>query len=174
MRKLFELDLRDYAPDMPVYSRPSARALIIRDGRIAMMHSARDAYYKFPGGGIEPCETPEEALIRETGEEAGLCIIPSSVVPYGYVHRRERQGERIFDQMNLYYFCSVSEKTVPVHQDAYEKEEGFELFFVRPQDAVYENRTKDHGTQKRLMIERESRILDMLVREGYLPKENPE
>ena len=54
MRLLFELDAKDYDLDGKVLVRPSARGIIIKDGKVAMVHSMRYDYYKFPGGGLEP------------------------------------------------------------------------------------------------------------------------
>ena len=44
MRLLFEMDAKDYDPDGKVFSRPSARGIIIRDGKIAMVHSLKYDY----------------------------------------------------------------------------------------------------------------------------------
>ena len=72
MRLLFEMDKKDYGQCTHTFTRDSARSIIIRDGRLAMIHSIKYDYYKFPGGGIENGENPVEAMIRETREEAGL------------------------------------------------------------------------------------------------------
>lgn len=74
MRILFEMDKKDYVPNGSVFSRPSARAVIIKDGKIAMVYSKKYNYYKFPGGGIEVDECMEDSLIREVLEETGLDI----------------------------------------------------------------------------------------------------
>ena len=58
MRLLFEMDKKDYARCTRRFVRDSARSIIIRDGRIAMIHSLKYDYYKFPGGGIEAGEAP--------------------------------------------------------------------------------------------------------------------
>ena len=79
MRLLFELDLHDYAECTRSFVRNSARSIIIRNRKVAMVHSLKYDYYKFPGGGIEAGENPVEAMIRETREEAGLTVIPDSV-----------------------------------------------------------------------------------------------
>lgn len=72
MRLLFNLDTKDYTCTDRVLSRPSVRAIVIKDGRVAMVHSLKYDYYKFPGGGMEPGETQEEALARETLERLDL------------------------------------------------------------------------------------------------------
>jgi len=77
MRILFEIDKKDYIPNGSVFKRPSARAIIIKDRKIAMVYSKKYNYYKFPGGGIENGECMEDALIREVSEETGLCVIRS-------------------------------------------------------------------------------------------------
>lgn len=87
MRLLFEMDKKDYEYCTHRFVRNSARSIIIRDGKIAMIHSLKYDYYKFPGGGIENGENPVEAMIRETREEAGLVVKPETVKEYGYVHR---------------------------------------------------------------------------------------
>ena len=55
-----------------------AAALIWRDGRFMICrrpeHKARGLLWEFPGGKLEPGETPKEALIRECGEELDVEI----------------------------------------------------------------------------------------------------
>ena len=75
MRTLFEMDKKNYDSSGKVFYRPSVRSIIIRGGRVAMVHSLMYDYYKFPGGGIESGETRHQALIRETAEESGLCVM---------------------------------------------------------------------------------------------------
>lgn len=74
MRVLFCMG--EKSADGRVFVRPSARCIAIEGDRVAMVHSLQYDYYKFPGGGIEPQETREQALVRETQEEAGLLVIP--------------------------------------------------------------------------------------------------
>lgn len=66
MQILLTLDKKDYEEGMPVFEKYSTRGVIIRDGKIATQHgSAGD--YKILGGGVEPGEKLEDALIREVG-----------------------------------------------------------------------------------------------------------
>ena len=169
MRRLFDLDKKDYDPQDPVFVRPSARALIIRDGRIAMVHSLMYHYYKFPGGGIEAGETPEEAMMRETAEEAGLQVIPASIVPYGLVHRVQRRAQGdTFVQDNYYFLCAVQDEPAKTNMDRYESEEQFTLEWIVPAQVIEENRTKDHGPWDPMMLERECLVLEHLMEEGYI------
>ena len=70
MKKLFEIDTKDYNINGTVKVRPSVRAIIIRNNRLAMVHSLQYDYYKFPGGGIEEGENHSETLIHEVREES--------------------------------------------------------------------------------------------------------
>ncbi len=168
MRLLFELDKRNYAGYTHTFFRPSARSIIVKDGRVAMVHSQKYDYYKFPGGGIEAGENHLDALIRETLEEAGLKPIPETIREYGLVRRIQkgkRPGER-YVQENFYYRCEVEEGTFPRNLDDYEAAEGFTLEYVTPELAIQRNRTGDHGPKDPIMLEREARVLEMLLKEG--------
>ena len=90
MRKLFVFDYKDYKEDGTVGTRPSARGIIVRDGRIAMVHSRKYDYYAFPGGGIDRDENGKDALIREVREETGLEVISDSIKEYGLIVRKEK------------------------------------------------------------------------------------
>lgn len=170
MRLLFEIDTKDYDKNWKSFVRPSARSIIIRDGKVAMVHSIKYDYYKFPGGGIEDNESKESALIRETAEEAGLVVIPESVKEYGYVHRVQKSSHmdaEYFVQDNYYYLCEVEEEIAQQKLDDYESEEQFTLEFVCPDKAIFVNRTMYHGPKDQLMLEREAKVLEMLIKEGY-------
>jgi 8-oxo-dGTP diphosphatase len=52
--------------------RPSIYGILIEDGKILL--SPQWDGYDLPGGGMEPFETFEEALVREFQEETGLII----------------------------------------------------------------------------------------------------
>lgn len=106
MKELFLMDMKNYINNpITVFSRPSVRAVIIKDNKLAMIYSNKYDYYKFPGGGINSGETLKDALIRETREEAGLDIIFDSIKEYGHVLVKEKGNmEDLFIQDNFYYF----------------------------------------------------------------------
>lgn len=173
MKLLFEIDTKDYDPGGKAFVRPSVRSIIIKNGKVAMVHSLKYDYYKFPGGGIEKGESHEEALIRETSEEAGLSVIPCTITEYGYVHRIQKNhtSDDIFIQDNYYYLCSTEPKTHSQNLDDYESEEHFTLEWVNPVAAIEINRKSDHGPKDKNMIEREAKVLECLIADKYLSAE---
>lgn len=160
VRLLFEIDTKDYDKSGKTFVRPSVRSIIIKNGRVAMIHSLKFDYYKFPGGGIEADESKAEALLRETLEESGLKIIPSTIREYGYVHRVQKSKlEDVFIQDNFYYLCEVEDIILKQKLEKYEADELFVLEFVEPLIAINANRNHDHAKKEKNMIEREARVL---------------
>jgi 8-oxo-dGTP pyrophosphatase MutT (NUDIX family) len=168
MRILFEMDKKDYVPHGSVFNRPSARAIIIKDRKIAMVYSKKYNYYKFPGGGIEAGESIEDALIREVLEETGLGVIRDSIQEYGQVRRIQKgTKEDIFMQDNYYFLCQVKEDMEQQHLDKYEADEGFTLEFLEPQFAIDVNRKTRLDDFSQVMLEREALVLELLIKEGF-------
>ena len=171
MRRLFEMDRKDYGGCTRTLVRNSARSIIIRNGKAAMIHSLKYGYYKFPGGGVENGEDPVDAMIRETREEAGLAVIPETVKEYGYVRRIQKSSvdpDECFFQDNYYYLCEAEDEPVPQELEDYEAEEAFRLEFTDPAAAIRKNRALMDGPYSRMMFEREARVLECLQSEGFL------
>ena len=69
-----------------VLRRSRSVAIVVRDGKILMervFYFGRE-FFTVPGGGIEPGETPEQAVLRELKEECGLdgTIVRPLVIQY--------------------------------------------------------------------------------------------
>lgn len=60
----------------------AARAIIIEDGKLLVMHRNKSGsqYYTLVGGRVDDDETPEQAVVREVKEETGLDVIHSVLV----------------------------------------------------------------------------------------------
>jgi 8-oxo-dGTP diphosphatase len=63
----------------------AAAALVDRDGRLLVQQRpeglAMAGLWEFPGGKLEPGETPEMALIRELDEELGIAVDQACLAP---------------------------------------------------------------------------------------------
>ena len=171
MRLLFEMDKRDYDNCTHSFVRNSARSIIIRGKKIAMIHSLKYDYYKFPGGGIEGEESPISAMIRETREEVGLVVKPDTIKEYGYVHRiqkSDKDATECFVQDNYYYLCDAENEAVAPCLDNYEAAESYTLEFVEPHIAIQKNRNVLNSPYSSMMFEREARVIELLIDEGLL------
>ena len=110
----------------------SAVALIDRDGRVLLAQRPEGktmaGLWEFPGGKIEPGETPEKALIRELDEELGIntaasCLAPLSFASHSYGPSDNRPA---FHLLMMLFVCRRWQgRPQPI--------EGGALKWVRPQ-----------------------------------------
>ena len=102
-----------------------AVALIDRDGRILIAQrpegKSMAGLWEFPGGKVEPGESPDAALIRELQEELGVDTRQSCLAPLTF-------ASHAYDDFHLLmplYVCRVW-KGIP------RAKEGQKLYWVRP------------------------------------------
>ena len=66
----------------------SAVALVDADGRVLLAQrpagKSMASLWEFPGGKVDPGETPEAALIRELTEELGIDVTASCLAPFTF------------------------------------------------------------------------------------------
>jgi 8-oxo-dGTP diphosphatase len=108
--------------------RPSAYA-VLRDEhrRIAVVRAARGWF--LPGGGIEPHETVERAVERETEEECGLVIQPGRIIGSATEIVHSPAGHSGIEKESVFVEAVVVGKTTPTEPD-------HELVWLNPTDAV--------------------------------------
>ena len=103
----------------------SAVALLDADNRVLLAQrpegKSMAGLWEFPGGKIDPGETPEAALIRELDEELGIDTHESCLAPIGF-------ASHAYDDFHLLmplYVCRRWKGTVT-------PQEGQEVTWVRP------------------------------------------
>ena len=163
--KIIEIwDEKDYDPSWRRFVRRASRAVVIKGGRVAMVKSTVQGFYKFPGGGVKKGESRIAALVREAREEAGLAIIRPSIRELGMLWeiRKSRFEREIFDHRSYYYFAKAKSRIVPQQLEKYEKALGFVLEFVDPEEA-FENNMRLFGNKPGSFIMHESRILREII-----------
>jgi 8-oxo-dGTP diphosphatase len=78
---------------LPKRMSSSVMMLETEDGKILTVKSGYKPYWTLPGGIVDPNETPKESAIRETLEEVGIRIDPSTVTFVAVVNRRSEFAE---------------------------------------------------------------------------------
>ncbi len=167
MELLAVYDDHNYQPHWTRHERHAVRSVIIRDGRVALVKSRKKGFYQFPGGGIAPGETHEQALVRETLEEVGLTVLPHTIHPLGIVREiRASQfaPETIFDQTSYYYFAQVNDEVSQQTLEDYEQDLGYTLEWADMEQARLVNLRLCHTRHyKSKFVLREARILSILL-----------
>ena len=88
-----------------------AAGILVRHGRVLLAQRAPGTHlaglWEFPGGKVEPGESPEEALVREVREELGIEI--SRFRPFQFAHHAYPEKTVLL----LAYLCAIDED--PLH-----------------------------------------------------------
>ncbi len=111
----------------------AARAVVLDENNlIALLHVARDNYYKLPGGGLEEGEDKIEGLRRECQEEIGCDVEVVKEIGTTLEYWKE-DTER---QTSYCYLAKViGEKGTPNHTEN-EKKRGFKAVWVPLEEAM--------------------------------------
>jgi 8-oxo-dGTP diphosphatase len=105
----------------------AACALIDPDGRLLIAQrppgKAMAGLWEFPGGKVEPDETPEQALIRELTEELGITVTEACLAPFTFASHQYAD----FHLLMPLYLCRRWHGTPAAHEHA-------ALKWVRPRE----------------------------------------
>lgn len=169
MRILAEIDRHNNVPHQgKSICRETVRAIIIRDRELLLIHSRVNGDYKFPGGGIEPQECHEAALLREVAEESGGRITSISE-PFGKVLEFDLPIEKCYDSFcmtSYYYLCDIDPRLGPQKLNEYEARLGFVPVWVDVDVAIKTNQDILAGGKKyERWVKRETQVLEIVKAE---------
>ena len=146
--------------------RNAVRAVIIEHGNILLVYSEKNDEYKFPGGGINENETPEEALIREVKEEVGVNINKinrkiGTVIEYS---EAKEKNVDYFKMISDYFLVEIENKFYEQNLDQYEKELRFIPKWISITNAERANlrNIKEESDKISKWIKRETYVLNRL------------
>lgn len=144
--------------------REAVRAIIIKDGKVALVKSLIENHYKFPGGGIEFNESHIDTLIRETKEETGLIIKTDSIKECGFIHeiRKSIFNDDAFEQKSYYYFAEVEDETCEQELSEREKNLQYVLEWVDPVIAYNVDYKLGQDYNNKFLL-REACILNIII-----------
>jgi len=84
-----------------------AAGVLEREGKILAAKrksgSHLEGHWEFPGGKIEPDESPEDCLVRELAEEIGVLVVPRGILDVVF-HRYPEKSVLL-----LFYRCELLE-----------------------------------------------------------------
>ncbi len=137
-------------PGVDYRDRPAAFGVVERDGRVAVVFVIRrdGQYFDLPGGGIDPGETPEQAVVREFGEETGLRVAPVRVLGRASQFMRQEDGSPANNRSTLFearWVAAAPELKV---------EEDHELQWLEPLEAISTLRHDSHAWAVALWLRR--------------------
>jgi 8-oxo-dGTP diphosphatase len=94
----------------PQRSRVSAYALIHDSGRILLCRLSKEVprwegRWTLPGGGLDFGESPEDAVVREVGEETGYQVRVKSLAAIDSIH--DTSGSEDFHGIRIIYHADV-------------------------------------------------------------------
>ena len=152
-----------------MFWREAVRAVVWREDKLLMVHSALNSDYKFPGGGVEPGEQHAAALARELREESEaelLEVLGNFGKVLEYDHAIEDDYD-IFAMNSYYYLCRVGDEIAfeQEYLDDYERKLGFRPVWINPREALHHNLELLQNNSLNLprWIHREIFVLEELV-----------
>ncbi|MCW2539068.1 MAG: mismatch repair protein MutT [Frankiales bacterium] len=101
--------------------RTAGRVILLDpDGAVLLVHERERAgggttRWLTPGGGVEAHETPAQAAVRETLEEAGLAVtLTSRTDPVLVETTNWWLGDELWEQTNHYFLARTEQRRPPV------------------------------------------------------------
>jgi len=130
--------------------REAARAILFDDQKLVpILYVSEHNYHKLPGGGLEPGETSEQALMREMLEEVGTEIEIMGEVGKSIEYRTQLN----LKQISYCYFGKITKKGEPKYTEK-ELAEGFNLIWLTLEKAIERLQTDKPENYEGLFIQK--------------------
>ncbi len=128
-----DIGLAGSMKDVKYRVRKATRAVLCNDAfQIALLHVAKDGYYKLPGGGLENSESVSAALRREIYEEVGSGL--QILQKIGVVIEYREQHELL--QISYNFLCKTVGELVRPRLTAKELNLGFKPIWLDIDEAI--------------------------------------
>lgn len=145
-------------------TRTAVRGVLFRDAELLLLAS-RHGDYKFPGGGVEPGESFEQALQREFREECGYdgVFVGPELVSIGEEVPAVDVEYDVFAMTSYYFSCSGGVPSSDQELEAYEADLELAPVWVTVAHALAVNRqVLASGVGVMRWLEREIAVLEWL------------
>jgi 8-oxo-dGTP diphosphatase len=122
--------------------RPAAFGILVRGREIALVEvttPGKPLWRDLPGGGIDPGESPEQAVAREFGEETGLRVTAGATFLRADQFFINGDGER-FNVRGVFMTA-----TLEAHAPGLKIEDDHELIWRSPLEAITMVRREAHA-----------------------------
>lgn len=129
-------------PGQAYPDRPAAFGILVRGDEMALVEVAtpgQPLWRDLPGGGIDPGESPEEAVVREFGEEIGLRVRPGETFLRADQFFINGDGER-FNVRGVFMTA-----TFEAQEPSLKVEDDHELIWRPPLEAIRIVRREAHA-----------------------------
>lgn len=129
-------------PGRSYRDRPAAFGIVEREGRIAVVRVAKPghpAWIDLPGGALDPGESPEQAVVREYGEETGLKVAAGEAYARADQFFVNTDGEA-FNNRATFFLLSLQGE-----DPALKIEDDHALAWLDPQEALTALRHEAHA-----------------------------
>jgi 8-oxo-dGTP diphosphatase len=129
-------------PGQEYTDRPAAFAVAVLNGKVATARITRPGeqpYFDLPGGGIDPGETPEAAMVREFGEEVALAVQPGRLLGRASQYLFKSDGQPVNNRSTLF------EAEVAGQAPHLKIEPDHDLAWLEPLEAITRLRHESHA-----------------------------